>query len=70
MEIFYLSILCEFVRDTVLFGSFLVDVRDHYDPSLDSWQKGLFRVVHGVPGGKDVHRAALVSAVDSTRSNF
>ena len=36
VEIFYLSILCKFVCN-VLFGRFLVDVRDHYDPPLDSW---------------------------------
>lgn len=39
MEVFDLSILCKFVRD-VLFGSFLVDVCDHYDPSLDGWKRG------------------------------
>jgi len=36
MEVFNLSILCEFVCD-VFFGGFLIDVCDDYDPPLDSW---------------------------------
>lgn len=35
VEVFNLSILCEFVRD-ILFCGFLVDVCDHYDPPFDS----------------------------------
>ena len=69
MEILDLPILCKLFRD-VLLGRFLVDVCDHYNPPLDSWGMRLFRVASVVAEGKDVHRAALVSVVDSTRSNF
>ena len=51
VDIFYLSILCKLVRD-VLFGSFLVDVCDHYNPPLDGWEMRLFRVAYGSGGGR------------------
>jgi len=50
MEIFDLPILCKLVRD-VLFGSFLVDVCDHYNPPLDGWEMRLFRVAYISGGG-------------------
>ena len=41
VQVFDLSIFCKLVCD-VLFCSFLVDVRDHYYPPFDSWERTNF----------------------------
>ena len=41
MQVFDLSVFCKLVCD-VLFCSFLVDVRDHYYPPFDSWERSIF----------------------------
>ena len=41
VQVFDLSIFCKLVCD-VLFCSFLMDVRDHYYPPFDSWEKTIF----------------------------
>ena len=52
MEVFYLSILCEFICD-ILFCSFLVDIGDHYDPAFDGWERRGFLGSCAVEVGKE-----------------
>lgn len=45
VEVFDISILSKFICD-VLFCSFLMDVRDHYDPPVRSWERALLSGSH------------------------